>query len=823
MISDGIMQTLKNSKDPPVLKGLNKYIKFSTKLKLAKVYVNFLDECVNESVYPHRFVRTLHRNHVRVTKNSLRRHALNEKDTIQHQIEDLELKLICAKDSLELLNTVERQAFEAYVQTIVDTQKAKRQSKLHMELMDKERQSLFPDNPQKYVHNLSSLTLDKPLLEVLSLGPKFCIPSVKSRQLDLEVQFENLYNQLSDLQPTSELECEQLKATLVSSCYRYLNSRPSVEHIIPRAHLDALKRLRTNEDIIITKPDKGNGIVLLDKEDYVRKMTNLLSDTSKFLKQEKGKDQTKQIEKSIAKLLSSLKQRNLIDSSTFEKLRPTGTIVPRLYGLPKIHKPGTPLRPVLDMVNSPYHALAKWLCSRLEPVKKVLSQHCVRDVFEFVNMVKDMNVTDSTMLSLDVSSLFTNVPLKETVDFLCDFIETNFIDIGIPVADLKVLLMKCTSNVQFKFNGNFYRQTDGVAMGSPLGPLLADIFMAKLENNQLKSAINNCKVYARYVDDIFVMINANHDPMTLLDVFNKAHTNLKFTAELEDSGQLAFLDVCLTRRLDGTIQRTVFRKQTWNDQYVHFKSFVPMKLKVNLISCLVNRARKICSEDVLTNELEFLRKVFLKNGYPRQMIEKRLQATPERCIVPTVEKKNVYINLPFKGDTLTLLTEKKLSSAVNRAFSAARLRIFFTSTPAVRLQHKDKVPRSEASFCVYSFSCSCGTGYIGRTTRRLSERVREHIPAWIYSGVTKVVNSAVVAHLVESGHRVTATNAFRPLFKVCGRLPRPVKTRILATAEAIAIKRFNPDLCAQKQHVRALQLAWPTSERTVDTQQLSHN
>ena len=335
MNSVGIIQRLKNSKDPPVFKGLNQYIKFRTKLVLAQAYVTFLDDCVTNSVYPRHFLRILHRNHVRVTKNSLRRHALNERDTERHQIEQLELKLMSAKQSLELLTDEERTEFECYVQQVTNTQREKRQSKLRKDLSNSGVNSLFPENPERYVHNLSSLHLDKPLLEVLSLGPKFCIPSSKSRQLDMEVQFENLFAQLSDLQPTSELECERLKATLVNSCYQYLNCKPNGNYSIPRDHMDALKRLRRNEDIIITKPDKGSGIVLLDKVDYVRKMEQLLSDKTRFLKNNKEKDLTQQVEKAITKLLSSLKQRGIIANNTYERLRTTGAIVPRLYGLPK--------------------------------------------------------------------------------------------------------------------------------------------------------------------------------------------------------------------------------------------------------------------------------------------------------------------------------------------------------------------------------------------------------------------------------------------------------------------------------------------------------
>ena len=77
-------------------------------------------------------------------------------------------------------------------------------------------------------------------------------------------------------------------------------------------------------------------------------------------------------------------------------------------------------------------------------------------------------------------------------------IDTLKIDIGLPTLTLKELL-RCTMNVEFLFNKQFYRQTDGVAMVSPLGPFLADMFMSKLENVVLKDLIAKFDTYVRYM------------------------------------------------------------------------------------------------------------------------------------------------------------------------------------------------------------------------------------------------------------------------------------------------------------------------------------
>ena len=273
--------------------------------------------------------------------------------------------------------------------------------------------------------------------------------------------------------------------------------------LLTNDHLVELKDLQYNDDVLISRQDKVAGIVLMNKIDYIDKMNALLSDTTKFKKMDTEKDKTVQIEKSLSRLIRQLKQKQLIDSTEFEQIRPTGTSIPRLYGLPKVHKEGLPLRPILDMSNSPYHALAKWLARKLEPVRRHICKHSLQDTFDFIEKIKDINTRGKKLFSLDVASLFTSVPLQETVDYLCEYIEEKQLDIGIPTEDLKKLLLACTLNVQFLFNHQIYRQKDGVAMGSPLGPLLADVFMGKLENEPLCQTITKFATYKRYVDDIF--------------------------------------------------------------------------------------------------------------------------------------------------------------------------------------------------------------------------------------------------------------------------------------------------------------------------------
>ena len=180
----------------------------------------------------------------------------------------------------------------------------------------------------------------------------------------------------------------------------------------------AINRLRKNDDIIVTKPDKGSGVVLLNKSNYVDKMNKILDDQSKFrrLGPVSSNDNTASIESRLQKRLLDLVKADLMPKWIYDAIRPTGSQRPRKYGLPKAHKEGTPLRPILSMTGSFHHELGKWLASQLQPVLERFSSHCISDSFTFAKTMQNLDINPNVfMCSFDVSSLFTNVPLDETI------------------------------------------------------------------------------------------------------------------------------------------------------------------------------------------------------------------------------------------------------------------------------------------------------------------------------------------------------------------------------------------------------------------------
>ena len=153
----------------------------------------------------------------------------------------------------------------------------------------------------------------------------------------------------------------------------------------------------------------------------------------------------------------------------------------------------------------------------------------------------------------------------------------------------------CTKNVPFTFNDDIHQQRDGVAMGSPLGPVLAGIIMVELENSIVPKMNSHLRFWKRYVDDTLTIAkegSINH----ILQQLNSFHPNTQFTFEIESSGRIPFLDILIIRK-KSSIETTVYRKCTDTGIYLNWFSFAPNTWKRGTLKNLVYRAYNICSTE----------------------------------------------------------------------------------------------------------------------------------------------------------------------------------------------------------------------------------
>ena len=146
----------------------------------------------------------------------------------------------------------------------------------------------------------------------------------------------------------------------------------------------------------------------------------------------------------------------------------------------------------------------------------------------------------------------------------------------VPKDVFRNLLTVATKESFSMFNNKFYKQIDGVAMGSPLGPALANIFMCNFENKWLKNCPDSLKpvFYRRYVDDIFVLFSSLDQAEKFKKYLSSKHPNINFSLEKENEGRSSFLDDNIFRE-KGKFATNVYRKKTFRDVYTNSDSIIP--------------------------------------------------------------------------------------------------------------------------------------------------------------------------------------------------------------------------------------------------------
>ena len=245
----------------------------------------------------------------------------------------------------------------------------------------------------------------------------------------------------------------------------------------------ALKSLKNEKSIRISKADKGGKIVIVDKNDYDQKMKMLLDDPPVYKKLAENPLSNMQTEFNKGLTEICKKYDNVKDHlKSFNSRLPS---LPYMYGLPKIHKENVPYRPIISNVNSPSYKLAKWLSKQLSKSLGKFSDAHIKHNVEILEFLKNITPGKNKFISFDVKSLFTNVPLDVTLDFLKRKLPTLSIDFDMPVECLIELIELCLKNPCFQYGDNFYAQIFGIGMGNPLSCVLANLFLEHVESELL--------------------------------------------------------------------------------------------------------------------------------------------------------------------------------------------------------------------------------------------------------------------------------------------------------------------------------------------------
>ncbi|BHF63894.1 hypothetical protein SprV_0200688900 [Sparganum proliferum] len=485
-------------------------------------------------------------------------------------------------------------------------------------LEDKFRKLPNPTSPRndKLVHNLSSKELKKDQMQVLRHGASF--NTTDAKPVNRLAAVESILSQTEATEETKSLIRHQVSSLLMAH-------RP--REVLSNVERDALRELKADKDLVIVPADKGRATVVLDRTDYLQKAKGLLEDRQFYAQY--ATNPLKALTRETNATLLALENSGAITPTDRRMARPQDTALARFYGLPKVHKDGAPLRPIVSLKGTPTYGLAKWLFRSLKSLIAE-SDTMISWSAQFLEKLEGASLhPNEVMVSFHVTSLFTSIPQDMAIETIELLLQSKYDETENRLGRAQVLqLLKLCLRTNVTFDGTIYEQVKGTPMGSPISGSIAEAVLKRLES--LVFQHHKPKFWAPYVDDTFVVIERNQ-VLTFKEHLNAVFPDIQFTMEEEENNQLAFLDVLVCRKDCGGLKTKVFRKATNAMQVLNFNSNHPISHKRSCARALYRRVETHCSEpEDKIAELQYLRRVFKANGYPRNFVNRCIRKRDER-------------------------------------------------------------------------------------------------------------------------------------------------------------------------------------------------
>ena len=449
------------------------------------------------------------------------------------------------------------------------------------------------------------------------------------------------------------------------------------------------------------------------------------------------------------------------------------------------------MRPIVSFCGSPTYQLSKYLTTILQPLTDK-SRRKLQSTENFIDAIKDVQIPDDyKLVSFDVKSLFTSIPLQLALQCTKTAIQQSTDALPLPREDITDLLNLCLTSTYFQYNGKHYKQLHGTAMRSPVSVVVAEIVMQNIEERALATCRQTIPLWLRYVDDTFTAVHKDEiDPFH--NHLNEQNPDIQFTREIEEDGKLPFFD-CLVDRNNNELRTTVYRKPTHTDRLFDESSYNPTSHKATTIKTLTRRVQLVCNTlDSLSDENKYLDRVFDKNKYNTDFIRRNTHRATD-----TTESNR---DSTFVTTTATIPYIKSTSEAIARILQPYNIRVAHKPITTLRrllTNVKDKDEPNNRQGAIDKIECSdCQASYIGETGRNLNTRLTELKRATTNGDV----NNHISEHHRQTNHRIDwdsakcltySTNYFQRLtleswftnlertpFNRCQQLPAPYKRLI---------------------------------------------
>ena len=387
---------------------------------------------------------------------------------------------------------------------------------------------------------------------------------------------------------------------------------------------DTLQNLSKRDDIIITKADKGGAVVIVDVDDYIQEVNRQLKNKEFYKKLTIGTTEINRIK--VNRTINELKSSYLLNEKIANDLLSSEAKTPQFKMLPKVHKEGNPGRQVVNSIDCHTTNISKYIDNQLQPHVKELKSY-VKDSTDFIRKIDSMEkIPDNSILvTMDVRSLYTNIPNKEGIESVETTLKRK--NIGTRIISTFLRLVLTLNN--FVFNSQNYIQIKGCAMGTKCAPSYANIFMGMFEERYIYPLIEKISnFYVRFIDDIFLIWTGTTDQlMKFKQQINEVHPSIKFDFNFSNK-EINFLDTVVYKTQSGKLETKLYRKESDRQAYLHRKSEHPESLKRSIPFSQALRLRRICStNNEFQDSCDKLRNKLIERGCKQQETNEGIERT----------------------------------------------------------------------------------------------------------------------------------------------------------------------------------------------------
>ena len=293
----------------------------------------------------------------------------------------------------------------------------------------------------------------------------------------------------------------------------------------------------------------------MDRNKYNNQAQELLEDKKTY--KEISTDPTNKLKIKLISLLKKIKSDGGINDQLYKKMYPTGAVAPKFYGLPKIHKRDIPLRPIVSSSGSINYEVAKEVARILRPLVGK-SPHHIKNTDDFVQQISGIRLQPGECVtSYDVSALFTSVPTESAITII-----RNKLELHPDLHNRTSMKIEHITSLCFQFQGRYFEQLQGAAMGSPISPIVANLFIEDFATRAIESSVDPPKIWKRFVDDTYVVIDSAKKQQ-FLEHINNLDPHIQFTSgDAKPNGSLPFLDRIVLPQPDNSPLTSVCRKPT---------------------------------------------------------------------------------------------------------------------------------------------------------------------------------------------------------------------------------------------------------------------